>query len=244
MFNVAVINLKKILKDIFKIIIVIAIITMIFNFSSSNLKIDFNKLKIINNSYLGLISSNITLANAEDNNSKNSVKEILNSEYAFFGTSEEELMYKESLEEAEFLENDGASSLVGENELGNNEENNAQDATTDNSSIVANLENIPPLAKTEVIAEHNKKDVYTNTYGSVKIKNESKYELTTEMLTPNVDFNNKKDILIFHTHTCESYTPTENNNYVSSGNFRTTDLNYSVAHVGDVLTDYLTATRI
>ena len=50
---------------------------------------------------------------------------------------------------------------------------------------------------------------------------------------------NKNNILIFHTHTCESYTPTEQYNYQQTGNFRTTDLNFSVARVGDELANYL-----
>lgn len=50
---------------------------------------------------------------------------------------------------------------------------------------------------------------------------------------------NKKDIMIFHTHTCESYTPTENYQYEASGTFRTIDLNYSVARVGDSLSEQL-----
>ena len=54
----------------------------------------------------------------------------------------------------------------------------------------------------------------------------------------NLDIN-KTDIMIFHTHTCESYTPTENFQYVASGNFRTIDLNYSVARVGDTLSEQL-----
>ena len=63
--------------------------------------------------------------------------------------------------------------------------------------------------------------------------------MTNEILTPNIDFTNKKDIVIFHTHTCESYTPTEKYSYVASGNFRTIDMNYSVARVGTELTNYL-----
>ena len=54
----------------------------------------------------------------------------------------------------------------------------------------------------------------------------------------NLDFN-KKDIMIFHTHTCESYTPTEQYSYEETGTFRSTDLNYSVVKVGDVLTEQL-----
>ena len=50
---------------------------------------------------------------------------------------------------------------------------------------------------------------------------------------------NKKDILIFHTHTCESYTQTKENSYKPSGNFRTTDLKYSVVGVGRILEEEL-----
>ncbi|MBP3503495.1 MAG: stage II sporulation protein P, partial [Clostridia bacterium] len=64
--------------------------------------------------------------------------------------------------------------------------------------------------------------------------------LTKMNLNADVNISNK-NILIFHTHTCESYTPTEANSYQASGNFRTTDLNYSVARVGDELQKYLTS---
>ena len=52
---------------------------------------------------------------------------------------------------------------------------------------------------------------------------------------------NQSDVMIFHTHTCESYTPTENFAYEESGTFRTTDLDYSVVRVGNSLTDQLTS---
>jgi len=80
---------------------------------------------------------------------------------------------------------------------------------------------------------------YTNSYGSVKIKNDTDIKLTESMLTPDYNLKNKKDIIIFHTHTCESYTPTKENTYKASGNFRTTDLNYSVVRVGKELEEQL-----
>lgn len=52
---------------------------------------------------------------------------------------------------------------------------------------------------------------------------------------------NKKDVIIFHTHTCESYTPTEKFNYEMTGSYRTTDLNYNVARVGLELKNQLTS---
>lgn len=231
MFNVAVINLKKILKDIVKLIIAVIIIAMIFNFIKGK-KINFNIAKKFNISYISLISNNIIFSKVNNTEEINEhAKSILSSELVVFSKAEEELMLNESMEE--FQEN-----------IVPNEEFQLTNSETiqDNENLVENKTNdtVIEKVKTEVIETNNKKDVYTDTYKSVKIKNESKYDLTEEMLTPNVDFNNKKDILIFHTHTCESYTPTEAKNYVASGNFRTIDLNYSVAHVGDELTRHLT----
>ena len=79
------------------------------------------------------------------------------------------------------------------------------------------------------------KESYTNSYGSVKIKNDTDIKLTKEILKPDYNIKNCKDILIYHTHTCESYTQTKENSYKASGNFRTTNLNYSVVKVGKEL---------
>ena len=79
------------------------------------------------------------------------------------------------------------------------------------------------------------KDTYTNQYKSVKVKNLTNIKLTEDILKPDYKVKNNKDIIIFHTHTCESYTQTEQNKYNPSGNYRTTNLKYSVAKVGDEL---------
>lgn len=72
----------------------------------------------------------------------------------------------------------------------------------------------------------------------MKIKNETSFELTEEILSKRIEVN-KDNITIFHTHTCESYTSSEKYQYVPTGNYRTTDLNFSVARVGEDLTKYL-----
>lgn len=90
---------------------------------------------------------------------------------------------------------------------------------------------------TEVIKTNIKENPNTNIRG-VKIKNETAFAINESMLDNSVEFK-KRNILIYHTHTCESYTPTEQMKYVSSGNYRTTDLNYSVSRVGDELEKYL-----
>lgn len=82
-------------------------------------------------------------------------------------------------------------------------------------------------------------NTFTNEYAGVAIKNGTDYTLTEDMLNPDgLDFN-KSDVIIFHTHTCESYTPTEAFSYEESGTFRTTDLSYSVSRVGDSLSEQL-----
>lgn len=79
---------------------------------------------------------------------------------------------------------------------------------------------------------------YTDEYNGVFINNGTNYTLTQEMLTPDVTVNKNK-VVIYHTHTCESYTPTEAYSYTASGYFRTIDLNYSVSRVGDELENCL-----
>lgn len=97
---------------------------------------------------------------------------------------------------------------------------------------------IPENVTTQVL-ESSVKEKYTNSYGSVQIKNETDFRLTEEMLTPNSILANTKKVLIYHTHTCESYTQSEKYSYEMTGNFRTTNLDYSVARVGTELKKYL-----
>ncbi len=87
---------------------------------------------------------------------------------------------------------------------------NKNELTIDDAEELANhIEEIPKDATTEAVEENNIKAKYTTTYGNVKINNQSKYDITEDMLAPNTEITNKKDILIYHTHTCESYTPSE-----------------------------------
>ena len=238
MINLAVINLKDIIKFVKNIIIffIIGIIFLKLIFFLKNA--DYVSIEDLQKNYFSglisnkIISKNILISNAFENTNtylkkESSIKKVLMSELAIFNT-EEELMELENQEEAIEFEDQNNNSETDVIEEENNEE-----------IQVTNNENIESVLPTRVITKNNKTDTYTDIYKSVKIKNESKYTLSQEMVTPNVDFTNKKDIIIYHTHTCESYTPTEANNYVASGYFRTSDLNYSVAGVGTELTNNL-----
>lgn len=78
---------------------------------------------------------------------------------------------------------------------------------------------------------------YTEKTENVKVKNTSDYKITKKMLedAEKSEITCSRNVLIFHTHTCESYTEEEGYEYEKSGNFRTTDLKFSVARVGEEL---------
>lgn len=220
MINLAVINLKNLIKGLIKIIIVALVVAMIFKFIGIIKNCDItNKIKEkISKKEKEIIQTSSSIFGDVSNMEEKKKDIILESELSSFYNEEEIIQEKKELEIGLLEEN------IEIKNISNNE--------TQNNNDLRNL-------ITKVISTNNKKDTYTNIYGSVKIKNESIYTLTDEMMNPNIKFENTKDILIYHTHTCESYTPTAESNYNDSGNFRTTDLNFSVARVGNELANCL-----
>lgn len=105
----------------------------------------------------------------------------------------------------------------------------------DENAIVISKE-----ATTESVSERNLAENYNITYGNVKIRNQSDCEITEDICNPSdLSLQNQKTVLIYHTHTCESYTPSEKYNYTMTGNYRTTDNNYNMVKVGNELKKYL-----
>ena len=131
------------------------------------------------------------------------------------------------------------NSFIENGNMENTQTDEKQVDVVENSYNEDSIEPAGENLETHVVEENNIKATYTDTYTNVEIKNSSKYELTEEILNPDIVLDNKKDIIILHTHTCESYTPTDKFNYTMTGNYRTTDLNYSVSRVGDELAKYL-----
>lgn len=245
MINLAVINLKDIIKFIrnffIGIIIFIILIKICGNIKDGNYveikdlkeKSFFDYCKIIDRTLI--ISS--YYKNSETTVNKSGIKKILGSEFAILDM-EEEIMEKENQEEV--LEFENTSNIESTEEI-KTETVNVEENVND-EKVEKKLNEIEKSLPTTIIKENNKTDTFTDTYKSVKIKNESKYQLTEEIVAPNFELSNKSDVIIYHTHTCESYTPTQENNYEASGNFRTTDLNYNVSRVGNELEKYLTNT--
>ena len=174
-------------------------------------------------SYISSLNQTLSIINytkGDNNNEKSGVsfsKRILDSQ----------LLMKNS-----FIEN---NNIEDENMQSEQQQVSVDENMTNEEDIKQANENV----ETQVVEENNIKATYTDIYSNVEIKNSSKYELTEEILNPDIVLDNKKDIIILHTHTCESYTPTEKFSYNMTGNFRTTDLNYSVSRVGDELAKYL-----
>ena len=217
MFNVAIINKKEIIKSIINILIVVFII--------------FICSKILNNKDEEIIKSkqiNLNICfeqtvpqikqkeEAEQKEKKSFIAKIFETELSSF-----------YIKNAEMDEN----TTVAENE-------NTQN-TNENEQSSVSISDIQTNTPTEEATRSPISTNYTNNYNGVFIKNETSYGLTEDILNPNIDIN-KQNVVIFHTHTCESYTASEKYPYTPTGNYRTTDLNYSVARVGDELSTYLT----
>ena len=222
MFNVTIINIKDIIKYLVSITLVIILLFILTRYFSgvkdnNDFKLLLNdKLSLIlNNNYTVCLDSTIPCI-------KNVNKEI-----------------NKIVEEDDQVESGYLKKLLGvelsqlelEKKTMKNLEENTEVAKQEKEDAKTDV-------NTEVITEKPLANKFTNQYNDVKIKNETNYELTEDMLKPDIDIDTK-NILIFHTHTCESYTASDKYQYEPTGTYRTTDLNYTVAKVGEELTDYL-----
>ena len=234
MFNVTVINAKK---SIIRItLIIVTIVTVFFatktvsKFKTSEiLQINISE-KLINclNSEIPAIENTNYLANnaiKEDEEESEKIEEtiigkILGIELAKIQEINiNEIVTKEEDKELEVSPKEDISKL----------ENEPKDE---------NIREVATNLQTEIVTKYPIKESYNVEINGVKIKNETSFEINNSILETEKNIN-KENILIFHTHTCESYTPSEQFQYGQTGNFRTTDLNFSIARVGDELSKYL-----
>ncbi len=222
MFNVTIINIKDIIKYLVSITLVIILLFILTRYFSG-VK-DNNDFKLLLNDKLSLIlNNNYTIClDTTIPCIKNVNKEI-----------------NKIAEEDDQVESGYLKKLLGV-ELSQLELEKKTMKNLEESTEVAKQEkeDAKTDVNTEVITEKPLANKFTNQYNDVKIKNETNYELTEDMLKPDIDIDTK-NILIFHTHTCESYTASDKYQYEPTGTYRTTDLNYTVAKVGEELTDYL-----
>lgn len=210
MINLAVLNLKDIIKYLLKFLLIIIILWSFSKFfSPTKIKQTNLGISIDNNKFLECLDE--TIPGMKQLNDKEIVADIKNNNPL-------KTMLKLEL-----------------SMLNNIKEKEIKNVTEENEEL--KVEQAKTGLQTEKI-ENNVPEKFTNSYNGVNIKNGTDYNLTEDILKPDIEINSK-NIMIFHTHTCESYTATEKFNYTQTGTYRTTDLNYNVARVGTELTNQL-----
>jgi len=222
MFNVTVINAKK---SLIRIILLIVTIVTLFFATRMISKFKTNEILQINISekLIKCLNNEIPAIESTYYQAKNIIKEDEDEEETFIGKILGiELASIEEIEKNEIIVTEPEQ--VVESDTQENEEQIKVD-------ISENL-------LTEVVTKNAIAESYNIDINGVKIKNETSFEINNSILEISQNIN-KENILIFHTHTCESYTPSEQFNYEQTGNFRTTDLNFSISRVGNELTNYL-----
>ena len=227
MFNVTVLRLRDIVKYIICIFVLILLIFSITNYFSGpkknteqvTQKVENVTNQLSSHSLLSCLDATLPVV-ASINHSEEKEKEKLSENDILKSMLESQIS---SIDEIQNMEE--ISETEGEDTENTNEtEQEVELATTD--------------VGTEIITNNPVAENYNAQYGNVKIRNQTDYELTQEMLTPDITIENK-NIMIFHTHSCESYTSSELYPYTPTGNFRTTDLNFTVTRVGTELTTQL-----
>lgn len=247
MFNVTVLKIRDIVKYLVGTIILIGIIvytTRFFAYKPNEQKIEKKQekvsitetLKIKSNTLKKCLNKTIPVM-AELEKEKEPKKTTNNENKIFESFLETEISSIKGMEETEKEKNQTEDSNGSDNKKHTSDEkksdsNNSN--TEDEKIILASNSGI----KTEVVTPNPIAENANVQYGNVKIKNQTTYNLTEDILNPNIKIDNK-NILIFHTHSCESYTPSEKYQYSQTGNYRTTDKNYSVIRVGNELENYL-----
>ncbi len=105
------------------------------------------------------------------------------------------------------------------------------------------LPSLPENTAENVTYENAEEKGYKSVDG-IYINNQTSKNIDLEKLlnTPlDMDISQSSpSVLIVHTHTTESYTPSEKYNYIPSETDRTQDKNFNMVSVGDVISDYLT----
>ena len=224
MFNVTVLRLKDIVKYIICIFVLILLIFSITNYFSGakentqevTQKVENVTNQISSHSLLSCLDATLpVVASIQHNGGDENKKEEIN---------ENDIL--KSILETQIGSIKGVQSI----------EESTQE--TEKKEEEPKVELAETEQKTEVVTNNPIAENYNTQYGNVKIKNQTDYQLTQEMLTPDITIENK-NILIFHTHSCESYTASEQYPYTPTGNFRTTDLNFTVTRVGTELTTQL-----
>lgn len=227
MFNIAVVNVKDVFKYLVTITITLCLVMSVTRFfsglkESEKLNINQKVSEMMQRTLLICLDETIPAMKETNHELNNSDEEQINETTILGSLLKVELaMFEET----------------GKTEIADKQNENI--TKSEGLETTVPIESISERVKTEVVTRNPLSDNYTVECNGVKIKNETNHELTQEMLSQRIEIDSN-NILIFHTHTCESYTSSEQYQYIPTGNYRTTDTNFSVARVGNELSKYLT----
>lgn len=236
MIRVSVVSTKDLIKKSVKmgvILLVLIALVCVVKFSKNRL----NNIEISTDQCISYLSEELTMmGNLTQNNINFKPEIILDSELRA-----SKYITSRKMDNSQLANTDEEESTKNQKQ---EENRDSSDENAEQNGNAQNTDNKVQQVNTDVSTEVMKstyKENYNYSVDGVKIKNETNFNLAElQLSSKNVKLNNK-NVIIYHTHTCESYTATEQNKYEASGNFRTLDLNHSVSKVGDVLQTYLSS---
>jgi len=242
MFNVTVLRMKDIIKYFIGITLTICIVIYSTKYfsnikrkSNENTKTNKNSSSLSIKSFTTCLDKTVPAMSSikEDHNNIEETEEYDKTSF-LQQILQTQISSIKGLKEVERISNNKKNKDTQENKENDNEKEKQNEDTENNNVELAKTDGI----HTEVVTQNPIKETFNVQYGNVKIKNQTSYQLSQDILKPDITIDNK-NVVIFHTHSCESYTASELYPYTPTGNFRSTDLNFTVTRVGTELTNYL-----
>lgn len=235
MFNVTVLKMRDIFKVIIGISFLVVVVLGISKIFHKDTKENSKVVQKIENGIKAL--SQFSMINCMDQTIP--TMSSINEEYKNIAKEDDQKENKNILQEMLKTQISSVNAIKESEEITNKENNeNIQENEKNQTEEKQEIQLAQEGLQTQVITQNPISENSNVTYKNVKIKNQTSYTLTEEMLNPDITIENK-NIVLFHTHSCESYTSSEKYPYTPTGTFRTTDLNFTVVRVGTELENQL-----
>lgn len=235
MFNVTVLKMRDIFKVIIGITFLVVVVLGISKIFHKDTKENSKGVQKIENGIKAL--SQFSMINCMDQTIP--TMSSINEEYKNIAKEDDQKENKNILQEMLKTQISSVNAIKESEEITNKENNeNIQENEKNQTEEKQEIQLAQEGLQTQVITQNPISENSNVTYKNVKIKNQTSYTLTEEMLNPNITIENK-NIILFHTHSCESYTSSDKYPYTPTGTFRTTDLNFTVVRVGTELENQL-----
>ena len=235
MFNVTVLKMRDIFKVIIEITFLVVVVLGISKIFHKDTKENSKGIQKIENGIKAV--SQFSMINCMDQTIP--TMSSINEEYKNIAKEDDQKENKNILQEMLKTQISSVNAIKESEEITNKENNeNIQENEKNQTEEKQEIQLAQEGLQTQVITQNPISENSNVTYKNVKIKNQTSYTLTEEILNPDITIENK-NIILFHTHSCESYTSSDKYPDTPTGTFRTTDLNFTVVRVGTELENQL-----